>query len=112
MKFEGSQIASLTKGTATALRAEHHEQVAALHDHLFPNTHLPGARMVAGLDQHKACFVKTAGDEVLGYVYLEVQSDTARPPSSTWAPRRRPEDKGSATIWCEWAPGGCCPSTT
>ena len=76
MSFEGSQVASLTEGTATALRPEHHEQVATLHDRLFPKTHLPGARMVAGLDRHKACFVKTSGDEVLGYIYLEVQSDT------------------------------------
>jgi len=32
--------------------------------------------MVAGLDEHKACFVKTSGGEVEGYVYLEVQQQT------------------------------------
>lgn len=76
MRFDGSQAAYLPEGTATALRPEHYEQVATLHDRVFPRTHLPGARMVAGLDKHKACFVKTSGDEVLGYVYLEVQEAT------------------------------------
>jgi ribosomal protein S18 acetylase RimI-like enzyme len=75
-RFDSSQVPSLADGTATALRPEHHEQVAALHDRLFPKTHLPGARMIAGLDQDKACFVRTAGDEVLGYIYLEVQENT------------------------------------
>ncbi|MGH2700736.1 MAG: GNAT family N-acetyltransferase [Actinomycetota bacterium] len=76
MRFDGSQLASLAEGTATALVPEQHEAVAALHDRIFPNTHLPGARLVAALGAHKACFVKTSGGEVEGYVYLEVQRET------------------------------------
>jgi RimJ/RimL family protein N-acetyltransferase len=76
MRFDRSQLASLGEGTASPLCPEHYEQVAALHDRVFPNTHLPGTRMVAGLDEHKACFVKTSGGEVDGYIYLEVQRKT------------------------------------
>ncbi|MGH2826674.1 MAG: GNAT family N-acetyltransferase [Actinomycetota bacterium] len=76
MRFDRSQLASLAPGTASKLDPEHHEQLAVLHDRLFPNTHLPGARMVAGLGAHKACFVKISGGEVEGYVYLEVQEET------------------------------------
>ena len=76
MRFDRSQLEALAPGTASALEPDHHEQVAALHDRIFPDTHLPGARMVAGLDEHKVCLVKTSGGQVEGYVYLEVQQQT------------------------------------
>jgi ribosomal protein S18 acetylase RimI-like enzyme len=49
--------------------------VASLHDALFPNTHLPGGRLIE-VDDRRTRLVAMAGDEeVAGYVAVERQHD-------------------------------------
>ena len=76
LRFDRSDLDNIEPGTAIAIEARHHDNVVKLHDRTFPNTHLPGARMLAGLGRNKACFVRAESDEVTGYVYLEVDEST------------------------------------
>ena len=76
LRFDRGDLDGLGRGAALPIASEHHDSVITLHDELFPNTHLPGTRMVAGLGDAKACFVRSDEDEVLGYVYLEVDDST------------------------------------
>jgi ribosomal protein S18 acetylase RimI-like enzyme len=50
------------------------DAVVSLHDTLFPNSHLPGARLADADDRHDR-LVAMSGDEVAGYVALERQPD-------------------------------------
>jgi ribosomal protein S18 acetylase RimI-like enzyme len=75
-RFDRSELARIGPGTATPVEPRHHESLMKLHDQTFPNTHLPGQRLLEGLGHGKACFVKTESDEVIGYVYLEVDDTT------------------------------------
>jgi len=72
LRFDRSDLNNIEPGTATPLETRHHDALVKLHDRTFPNTYLPGARMIAGLGENKVCFVRIESDEVVGYVYLEV----------------------------------------
>jgi ribosomal protein S18 acetylase RimI-like enzyme len=76
LRFDRADLVNLMRGTAVPLDVQHHDGLVALHDRLFPNTYLPGRRLIEGLDEHKACFVRANDGEVLGYVYLEVDDTT------------------------------------
>jgi ribosomal protein S18 acetylase RimI-like enzyme len=76
LKFARADLEGMERGSAAPLDERHHDGLIALHDRLFPNTYLPGRRMVDGLGEHKACFVRTEDDEVLGYAYVEVDNST------------------------------------
>lgn len=76
LRFDRSDLDNIEPGTATPIAARHHDNLVKLHDRTFPNTHLPGARMLAGLGRSKACFVRTESDAVVGYIYLEVDDTT------------------------------------
>jgi ribosomal protein S18 acetylase RimI-like enzyme len=76
LRFQRRDLGAVGRGAALPFASEHHDAVIALHGELFPNTHLPGARMVAGLGDTKACFVRLDEDEVVGYIYMEVDEDT------------------------------------
>ena len=75
-RFERSELARIGPGTATPVEPRHHGSLMKLHDQTFPNTHLLGQRLLQGLGRGKACFVRTESDEVVGYVYLEVDDTT------------------------------------
>ena len=75
-RFDRSGFDRIERGTAIPAEARHHSSLVELHDRTFPNTHLPGTRMIEGLGQYKACFVRTESDEVVGYIYLEVDDTT------------------------------------
>jgi ribosomal protein S18 acetylase RimI-like enzyme len=51
--------------------------VAALHDALFPNTHLPGHRLVEVDDRRSRLVAMTGDAEVAGYVAVERQHDAS-----------------------------------
>jgi ribosomal protein S18 acetylase RimI-like enzyme len=51
----------------------HRAEVAALHDQLFPRTHMPGARLDEGRD--RIVLVAHRSDVLVGYVAAEVQED-------------------------------------
>lgn len=76
LRFDRSDLDGIERGTAIPVELRHYESLVKLHDRTFPNTHLPGARLIDGLSDHKACFVRTESDEVAGYVYLEVDGTT------------------------------------
>ena len=75
-RFDRSGFDKIERGTASPAEARHHPSLVELHDRTFPNTHLPGTRMIEGLGQYKACFVRAESDEVVGYIYLEVDDTT------------------------------------
>jgi len=75
-RFDRSGSDKIERGTASPAEARHHSSLVELHDRTFPNTHLPGTRMIEGLGQYKACFVRSESDEVVGYIYLEVDDTT------------------------------------
>jgi ribosomal protein S18 acetylase RimI-like enzyme len=76
LRFHRSDLDNVAPGTAIPVATRHHESVMELHDRTFPNTHLPGRRMLEELGDNKACFVRSESDEVLGYIYLEVDNTT------------------------------------
>lgn len=76
LRFDRSDLDDIERGMAIPVAPPHYESVVKLHDQTFPNTHLPGARLIDGLGDHKACFVRAESDEVFGYVYLEVDETT------------------------------------
>ncbi len=76
LRFDRSGLDNLERGTAVPVEPRHHDSLVKLHDLTFPNTFLPGARMLDVLGAGKACFVCTESDEVVGYVYLEVDETT------------------------------------
>ncbi|MGH2752418.1 MAG: GNAT family N-acetyltransferase [Actinomycetota bacterium] len=76
MRFGRDELGRLGRGGAIPVAPEHHDSVIKLHDRLFPDTHTPGARLLEGLAEHRACFVRADGDEVEGYIYLEVEGAT------------------------------------
>jgi RimJ/RimL family protein N-acetyltransferase len=76
LRFDRSDLDNVAPGTAIPVATRHHESVMELHDRTFPNTHLPGRRMLEELGDNKACFVRSESDEVLGYIYLEVDNTT------------------------------------
>jgi ribosomal protein S18 acetylase RimI-like enzyme len=76
LRFDRSDLDNVAPGTAIPVATRHHESVMELHDRTFPNTHLPGRRMLEQLGDNKACFVRSESDEVLGYIYLEVDDTT------------------------------------
>ncbi|CAN5413720.1 hypothetical protein BH23ACT3_BH23ACT3_19960 [soil metagenome] len=61
--------------TVEPLRPEHHASVAALHDELFPGTHLTGHGLVTADSDRLVRRVAVLGDRVVGYVATEVQHD-------------------------------------
>ena len=75
-RFDRSGFVKIERGTASPAEARLHPSLVELHDRTFPNTHLPGTRMIEGLGQYKACFVRAESDEVVGYIYLEVDDTT------------------------------------
>jgi ribosomal protein S18 acetylase RimI-like enzyme len=75
-RFDRTDLDQIGRGTGTQPEARHHSSLVELHDRTFPNTHLPGTRMIEGLGQNKACFVRIESDEVVGYTYLEVDDTT------------------------------------
>jgi ribosomal protein S18 acetylase RimI-like enzyme len=72
LRFDRSDLDNMEPGRAIPIEARHHDSLVKLHDRTFPNTHLPGARMLTGLAENKVCFVRSESDEVMGYIYLEV----------------------------------------
>jgi ribosomal protein S18 acetylase RimI-like enzyme len=76
LRFDRPDLNNVAPGTAIPVEPRHHESVMELHDRTFPNTHLPGARLLEGLGENKACFVRSESDEVVGYIYLEVDITT------------------------------------
>jgi ribosomal protein S18 acetylase RimI-like enzyme len=76
LRFARADLEGMGRGSAVPLDERHHDGLIALHDRLFPNTYLPGRRMLEGLGEHKACFVRTEDGEVLGYAYVEVDDAT------------------------------------
>jgi len=77
LRFDRSDLGGNQSGSAIPVEARHHAGLVELHDRVFPNTHLPGARMLEGLSDTKACFVRTASNnEVVGYAYAEVDDAT------------------------------------
>ncbi|CAN5680777.1 GNAT family N-acetyltransferase [soil metagenome] len=76
LRFDRSDLDDLEQGTATLVEPRHFESLVRLHDRTFPNTHLPGERMLKVFGDHKVCFVRSEADEVVGYVYLEVDDTT------------------------------------
>jgi RimJ/RimL family protein N-acetyltransferase len=76
LRFDRSDLDAVGPGTATPVESRHHESLMRLHDQSFPNTHLPGVRMLGELGETKACFVRVDSDEVVGYIYLEVDDTT------------------------------------
>ncbi len=76
LRFDRSDLEKIGRGTASPVEARHHSSLVELHDRTFPNTHLPGTRMLEGLGENKACFVRAESDEVVGYIYLEVDDTT------------------------------------
>ena len=76
LRFDRSDLDDVEPGTAIPVEPRHRESLVQLHDRSFPNTHLPGARMIEGLGDNKTCFVRTESDEVVGYAYLEVDETT------------------------------------
>ncbi|MGH2699330.1 MAG: GNAT family N-acetyltransferase [Actinomycetota bacterium] len=49
LRFDRAGLDALGAGGASPVDGRHHEGVVALHDRLFPNTYLPGQRMLEGL---------------------------------------------------------------
>jgi RimJ/RimL family protein N-acetyltransferase len=76
LRFDRSDLDTVGPGTATPVEARHRKSLERLHDRHFPNTHLPGERMLEQLGEEKACFVRAESDEVVGYTYLEVDDAT------------------------------------
>ena len=76
LRFDRSDLDDIEPGTAIPVEPRHHDSLVKLHDRTFPNTHLPGARMIDAFGDYKACFVRTESDEVVGYAYLEVDETT------------------------------------
>jgi ribosomal protein S18 acetylase RimI-like enzyme len=76
LRFERADLGATERGEAVPLEERYHDGLIAIHDRLFPNTYLPGRRLIDGLGEHKACFVRTEDDEVVGYAYLEVDDST------------------------------------
>jgi ribosomal protein S18 acetylase RimI-like enzyme len=75
-RFDRSGLDEVGRSTASPAEPRHHSSLVELHDRIFPNTHLPGTRMVAGLGHNKASFVRTESGDVVGYIYLEVTDTT------------------------------------
>ena len=76
LRFDRSDLDRIQPGSGIPVEARHHAGLVELHDRIFPNTHLPGTRMLEGLGHNKACFVRTESNEVLGYIYVEVDDTT------------------------------------
>jgi ribosomal protein S18 acetylase RimI-like enzyme len=97
LRFDRSDLDNVAPGTAVPVATRHHESVMELHDRTFPNTHLPGRRMLEELGDNKACFVRSESDEVLGYIYLEVDNTTGSASLEFLGTAERARRRGIAT---------------
>jgi len=97
LRFDRSDLDDVGPGTATPAETRHHESLMRLHDQAFPNTHLPGMRMLEELGETKACFVRADSDEVVGYIYLEVDDTTGSASLEFVATAERARGRGIAT---------------
>ena len=97
LRFDRSDLDDVGPGTATPVETRHRESLIRLHDQSFPNTHLPGIRMLGGLGETKACFVRVDSDEVVGYIYLEIDDTTGSASLEFVATAERARGRGIAT---------------
>jgi len=97
LRFDRSDLDAVRPGTATPVEPRHHESLMRLHDQSFPNTHLPGVRMLEELGETKACFVRADSDDVVGYIYLEVDDTTGSASLEFVATAERARGRGIAT---------------
>jgi hypothetical protein len=96
LRFDRSDLDNVGPGTATLVEARHRKSLIRLHDRHFPNTHLPGERILERLGEDKACFVRAESDEVLGYIYLEVDDATGSASLEFLATAERARGRGIA----------------
>lgn len=69
LRYTGSGFG---EGAGMPLAGRHAARVEALHDRLFPGTHTPGRMLVQSTEPRLVCL---DGEEVVGYVAAEIQSD-------------------------------------
>jgi ribosomal protein S18 acetylase RimI-like enzyme len=69
------EITSPSDVTIDALRPEHHDAVAALHDELFPGVHTTGRGLVTADSDRLVRLVAVLDGRVVGYVATELQHD-------------------------------------
>lgn len=77
---------------------EYLKDMEKLHDETFPQTYYSGAQIIERINEHRKVFIHTEGNNLIGYIYVEVEPEFKEASIEFFAVKGSAREKGIGAL--------------